>query len=149
MDRFAGREECVVTVYCIVKLEAGTWFVAHEKIYLQPIIEAGGTLVFDTRTEHGDMQVACLERLVRETDLVQHQDAGGFKPDQVIAVIDDVHAIGLCIADTYVGSCMDHDLEMLNKVTKHTQKIVVYINVKSRCSCNFIRNLAQLAKIEV
>ena len=104
----ASGEECVATAHFVVKVEPGAGFCAHEQVDLQSIVKARGAFVYRAGGEHGQVQVAGLNFEVGDADLVEHQDAGGLEPDEIVAVVNHIHAVGFGVADAYLRNCMNH-----------------------------------------
>ena len=108
MAGLASGEECVAAAHFIVEVEPGTWFFAHEQVNLQPVVKARGAFVCGAGSEYGQAQIAGLNFEVGDADLVEHQDAGGLEPDEIVAVVDHIHAVGFGVADAYLRNCMNH-----------------------------------------
>jgi hypothetical protein len=67
--------------------EVGARFLAHKQRNLQAVVKARGALVLGGGGECRQAQVAGFDFEIGDADFVEHQNARGLEPDQVVAVV--------------------------------------------------------------
>lgn len=110
VDGVAGGKLFARASHFVVEAEARPGSIAHIEMDFDAIVEKGRFFIIDGGAEHGDEKALGLDAGVGEVDLIEHLDTGGFKPDQIVAVVHDFHAVGFGIAHAEFGNSMDHFL---------------------------------------
>ena len=73
---------------------------------LQAIVEMGRTQELGRALKDGQEIATLLQFAIREANLVEQGNTGGFEPNKVVCMVDDAHFVGLGVANpNFSRSC--------------------------------------------
>lgn len=99
MEGVTGGEELVGALDFVAGLDAGGWEFFDEDGDVEAVVEACGSLELGGAGEDGEEIALFFEFAVRQAELVEEVDAGGFEPSEVVGVMDDAHVVGFDVSN--------------------------------------------------
>ncbi len=106
MQGAASGKQLRISPDLIGRLDASDGEIADGAGDLQTIVEVGGTQELGLALKDGQEVATLLQIAIREADLVEQENTGGFEPNKVVCMVDDALFVGLGVANpNFSRSC--------------------------------------------